>query len=41
MCPTTSIVIPAYNEEQFIEVCLNSVYQQDYLKELLDLQMPH
>ena len=32
-----SIVIPAYNEERFIEDCLNSVYQQDYPKELLEV----
>ena len=37
MCPTISIVIPAYNEEHFIEDCLNSVYQQDYPKELLEV----
>ena len=32
-----SIVIPAYNEERFIEDCLNSVYQQDYPKEQLEV----
>jgi len=32
-----SIVIPAYKEERFIEDCLNSVYQQDYPKELLEV----
>lgn len=37
MCPTVSVIIPAYNEERFIEDCLNSVYQQDYPKELLEV----
>ena len=37
MLSTISIVIPAYNEERFIEDCLNSVYQQDYPKELLEV----
>lgn len=36
MYSTISIVIPAYNEERFIEDCLNSVYQH-YPKELLEV----
>lgn len=37
MYPTVSVIIPAYNEENFIEDCLQSVYQQDYPKELLEV----
>lgn len=32
-----SVVIPAYNEERFIEDCLRSVYEQDYPHEQLEV----
>lgn len=34
---TVSVVIPVYNEEKFIADCLQSVYDQDYPKELLEI----
>ena len=37
MHTNVSVVIPAYNEERFIEDCLSSVYRQDYPKELLEV----
>ena len=37
MFHTISVVIPAYNEERFIEDCLHSVYLQDYPKDLLEV----
>lgn len=35
--PFVSVVIPVYNEERFIEPFLNSVYQQDYDKDYLEI----
>lgn len=32
-----SVVIPAYNEERFIEDCLRSVYQQDYQEDSMEV----
>jgi succinoglycan biosynthesis protein ExoA len=35
--PRVSIVMPAFNEEQFIEACLASVRAQDYPPELIEI----
>ena len=37
MYPSISIVVPTYNEEDNIERCLDSIYFQDYPKELLEV----
>ncbi|HEC92761.1 MAG TPA: glycosyltransferase family 2 protein [Candidatus Atribacteria bacterium] len=35
--PSVSIIIPCYNEEQFIGKCLDSILSQDYPKEKLEI----
>lgn len=35
--PSISIVIPTYNEEKNIRKCLDSIFKQDYPKELLEV----
>ena len=35
--PSISIVIPTYNEEKKIAICLKSIFQQDYPKKLLEV----
>ncbi len=37
MAPFVSVVIPVYNEERFIKAFLDSVYQQDYPQERLEI----
>lgn len=35
--PTISIIIPTYNEEKNIEQCLSAIFNQTYLKDLLEV----
>ncbi|MDL1957546.1 MAG: glycosyltransferase family 2 protein [Candidatus Desulfofervidus auxilii] len=37
ICPLVSIIIPCRNEEKFISKCLDSILQQDYPKEKLEI----
>ena len=35
--PLVSIICPVFNEEKFIERCINSILGQDYPKELMEV----
>lgn len=35
--PTISIVVPTFNEEKNIKICLDSIFKQDYPKKLLEV----